>query len=123
MTVLLVLVGGAVGAPLRYLADLAVQRRHDSVFPWGTFAVNVVGSFVLGAVAAAVFVAGAPSWVLTLVGTGLCGALTTFSTFGFETVRLLEEGSARTALLNVVGSVLAGLLACVAGWGAVTLAA
>ena len=123
MTVLLVLVGGAVGAPLRYLADLAVQRRHDSVFPWGTFAVNVMGSFVLGAVAAAVFVAGAPSWVLTLVGTGLCGALTTFSTFGFETVRLLEEGSARTALLNVVGSVLAGLLACVAGWGAVTLAA
>ena len=123
MTVLLVLVGGAVGAPLRYLADLAVQRRHDSVFPWGTFAVNVVGSFVLGAVAAAVFVAGAPSWVLTLVGTGLCGALTTFSTFGFETVRLLEEGSARTALLNVVGSVLAGLLACVAGWAAVTLAA
>ena len=123
MTVLLVLVGGAVGAPLRYLADLAVQRRHDSVFPWGTFAVIVVGSFVLGAVAAAVFVAGAPSWVLTLVGTGLCGALTTFSTFGFETVRLLEEGSARTALLNVVGSVLAGLLACVAGWGAVTLAA
>jgi len=123
VTVLLVLVGGAVGAPLRYLADLAVQRRHDSVFPWGTFAVNVVGSFVLGAVAAAVFVAGAPSWVLTLVGTGLCGALTTFSTFGFETVRLLEEGSARTALLNVVGSVLAGLLACVAGWGAVTLAA
>jgi fluoride exporter len=123
VTVLLVLVGGAVGAPLRYLADLAVQRRHDSVFPWGTFAVNVMGSFVLGAVAAAVFVAGAPSWVLTLVGTGLCGALTTFSTFGFETVRLLEEGSARTALLNVVGSVLAGLLACVAGWGAVTLAA
>lgn len=121
MTVLLVLVGGAVGAPLRYLADLAVQRRHDSVFPWGTFAVNVSGSLVLGAVAAAVFVAGAPDWVLTLVGTGVCGALTTFSTFGFETVRLLEEGSGRMALLNVVGSLVAGLLACAVGWGAVTL--
>lgn len=123
MTVLLVLVGGAVGAPLRYLADLAVQRRHDSVFPWGTFAVNVSGSLVLGAVAAAVFVAGAPDWVLTLVGTGVCGALTTFSTFGFETVRLLEEGSGRMALLNVVGSLVAGLLACAVGWGAVTLVA
>lgn len=120
MTVLLVLVGGAVGAPLRYLADLAVQRRHDSVFPWGTFAVNVVGSFVLGAVAAAVFVAGAPSWVLTLVGTGLCGALTTFSTFGFETVRLLEEGSIATAVANALGSLAAGLAAGAAGWALIT---
>jgi CrcB protein len=123
VTVLLVLVGGAVGAPVRYLADLAVQSRHDSVFPWGTFAVNVVGSLVLGAVAASVFVGGAPGWVLTLVGTGFCGALTTFSTFGFETVRLLEEGSARTALLNALGSLAAGLVACAAGWGAVTLVA
>lgn len=123
MTVLLVLVGGALGAPVRYLADLAVQSRHDSVFPWGTFTVNVVGSLVLGAVAAAVFTAGAPSWVLTLVGTGFCGALTTFSTFGFETVRLLEEGSGRTAVLNALGSLAAGMAACAVGWGAVSLVA
>jgi CrcB protein len=116
VTVLLVLVGGALGAPLRYLTDLFVQSRHDSVFPWGTFAVNVVGSLVLGATAGAVTTAGGPEWVLTLVGTGFCGALTTFSTFGFETVRLVEDGSFQEAALNVSASLVAGMAACVVGW-------
>ena len=116
MTFLLVLAGGALGAPLRYLTDLFVQSRHDSVFPWGTFAVNVFGSFVLGATAGAVLTAAGPAWVLTLVGTGFCGALTTFSTFGFETVRLVEDGSVLEAALNVGASLAVGLAACVAGW-------
>jgi CrcB protein len=120
MTVLLVLLGGAVGAPLRYLADLAVQSRHDSVFPWGTFAVNVVGSALLGSVAAAVDTAGAAPWLLTLVGTGLCGALTTYSTFGYETVRLVQDGASWTALGNALGSLAAGLAACAGGWWLVT---
>lgn len=118
MTVLLVLLGGAVGAPARYLVDLFVQRRHDSVFPWGTMTVNVAGSLLLGLVAGSVHAAGGPAWLLTLVGTGFCGALTTFSTFGFETVRLVEEGSVATALVNVVASVVLGLLACAGGWAA-----
>jgi len=121
MTVVLVLVGGAVGAPLRYLTDLLVQARHDSILPWGTLTVNVVGSFVLGIVAAAVAVGGAPGWVMTLLGTGFCGALTTFSTFGFETVRLIEEGSLLEALVNVVASLAAGLAAAAAGWALVSL--
>ena len=83
MTVLLVLLGGAIGAPMRYLTDLFVQSRHDTVFPWGTLTVNVTGSLLLGGLASAVSNAGAPAWLLTLVGTGFCGALTTFSTFGF----------------------------------------
>ncbi|HEU5042713.1 MAG TPA: fluoride efflux transporter CrcB [Nocardioidaceae bacterium] len=116
MTVVLVLIGGAVGAPLRYLTDLLVQARYDSILPWGTLTVNVVGSFVLGAVGAAVAVAGAPSWVMTLLGTGFCGALTTFSTFGFETVRLVEEGSLLEAFVNVAASLVAGLVAVAAGW-------
>lgn len=119
MTVLLVLVGGAVGAPLRYLTDLLVQARHDSVLPWGTLTVNVVGSLVLGVVASAVVHAGSPAWLLTLVGTGFCGALTTFSTFGFETFRLLEDGSWVEALANVGLSLVAGMLAVVAGWALV----
>ena len=116
MSVLLVLVGGAIGAPLRYLTDLFVQSRHDSVFPWGTFAVNVVGSLALGATAGAVATTDGPAWVLTLVGTGFCGALTTFSTFGFETVRLVEDGSLLEAALNVGASLVVGMAACVAGW-------
>jgi CrcB protein len=116
VTVLLVLLGGAVGAPARYLTDRAVQRRADSVFPWGTLCVTVIGSLVLGAVAAAAYAGWAPPWVLTLVGTGFCGALTTFSTFGYETVRLLEDGAHAEALANAVVSLVVGMLACAAGW-------
>ena len=119
MTVVLVLVGGAIGAPLRYLTDLFVQSHHDSVFPWGTFTVNVGGSLLLGVVAGAVSTADFPVWVLTLVGTGFCGALTTFSTFGFETVRLMEDGSLLEAFLNGFVSLALGLAACASGWAAV----
>jgi fluoride exporter len=111
VTALLVVLGAAVGAPTRYLTDLAVQRLHSSAFPWGTWSVNVVGSFVLGVVVAA-----DSSWLTSLVGTGFCGALTTFSTFGYETVRLAEEGEPATAVSNVVLSLAAGLVAAALGW-------
>jgi fluoride exporter len=111
MTLLLVILGGVVGAPVRYLTDLAVQRLHGTAFPWGTWTVNVAGSFLLGMVASS-----GPDWVVTLAGTGFCGALTTFSTFGYETVRLSEEGEAAAAVANVAGSVAAGLTAAALGW-------
>lgn len=114
----MVLLGGAIGAPLRYLTDLLVQSRHDSVFPWGTFTVNVLGSLVLGVTAAVTIELGPPPWVLALVGTGFCGALTTFSTFGFETIRLLEEGSLLTAAANCVASLVVGFAACAGGFAA-----
>lgn len=104
MIVLLVVLGAAVGAPLRYAVDRWVQARHDSDLPWGTFTVNTSGSFVLGLVVGA---AASPA-TTALVGTGFCGALTTYSTFGWETGQL--AGRARhLAALNAVGSVLAGL--------------
>ncbi len=120
MTVLLVLVGGALGAPVRYVVDLMVQSRHDSVLPWGTFVVNATGSLVVGVTAGGVAAAGGPEWVLTLAGTGFCGALTTFSTFSFETVRLAEEGALTAAAINVAGSVVVGAAACAAGWSVAT---
>jgi CrcB protein len=105
VTVLLVLVGGAIGAPLRYLTDRVVQSRHDSGFPWGTFTVNVVGSLILG-----VLIGRSGSGPLTaLLGTGFCGALTTYSTFGYETVLLATRRAYLYATLNALGSVAAGL--------------
>lgn len=111
MTVLLVALGAAIGAPLRYLVDRAVQARHDSVFPWGTFAVNVSGSFLLGFLAALP----AEGTLMALVGTGFCGALTTYSTFSYETLRLIEKGARFYAVANVVASLIAGLGAAYCG--------
>lgn len=115
MNWLLVIAGAVVGAPLRYLTDRAVQARHDTVFPWGTFAVNVVGCLVLGVVTGAVMGGAASPRVQLLLGTGLCGALTTYSTFSYETLRLAEEGARFYAAANVVASVVAGLGAAFVG--------
>ncbi|WP_354638053.1 fluoride efflux transporter CrcB [Kitasatospora camelliae] len=115
MNWLLVIAGAVVGAPMRYLTDRAVQSRHDSVFPWGTFTVNVVGCLVLGLVTGALTAGAAPSSVQLLLGTGFCGALTTYSTFSYETLRLAESGARFLAVLNVAGSLVAGLAAVLAG--------
>ncbi|MFZ3565887.1 fluoride efflux transporter CrcB [Streptomyces sp. BH097] len=115
MNLLLVIAGAMVGAPLRYLTDRTVQSRHDTVFPWGTFAVNVTGSLILGLVTGAVAAGGASSQVQLLLGTGLCGALTTYSTFSYETLRLAEDGARFYAAVNVAGSVVAGLGAAFTG--------
>ncbi len=113
MNLLLVVLGAAVGAPLRYLTDRAVARRHDSLFPWGTFVVNLAGCLVLGFLSAAGTGTSAP--VMAALGTGLCGALTTYSTFGYETVRLVQAGAPGYAVVNVAASLGAGLLAAGAG--------
>ncbi|WP_330278885.1 fluoride efflux transporter CrcB [Streptomyces sp. NBC_00056] len=115
MNWLLVIAGAMVGAPLRYLTDRAVQTRHDSVFPWGTFTVNVCGSLVLGLLTGAVAAGAASPQVQLLIGTGLCGALTTYSTFSYETFRLGEDGARLFAVANVAASVAAGLGAAFAG--------
>lgn len=114
MTLLLIAVGAAIGALARYLTDVAVQARHDSVFPWGTFVVNVVGCLLLGMVGAlagrieAAYAAG--------LGTGLCGALSTYSTFSYETLRLVEGGAGGYAVANVLGSTVVGVAAATLGW-------
>jgi CrcB protein len=109
MKFLLVLLGGAIGAPLRYLTDRAVQARHGTVFPWGTFAVNIAGSMVLGVLTGAALSGAASQNVQLFLGTGLCGALTTYSTFSYETLALAQTGARFLAFANVAVSLIAGL--------------
>jgi CrcB protein len=119
LSVLMVFLGGAMGAPARYLTDRAVQSRHGGVLPWGTFTVNVAGSLILGCLAAAGAQHGLPGDIGLLLGTGFCGGLTTFSTYGYETVRLLERGAFGAAALNALGSLAAGLGAAALGYAVV----
>ena len=113
MTWLWVAVGAAVGAPLRYLVDRAVQSRTESEVPWGTFIVNVVGTLVLG------FLLGLPgvsAASIAAVGTGFCGALTTYSALSWEVLALGERGQrgrAATYLLLTLGC---GIAAAALGW-------
>lgn len=115
MNWLLVVAGAVVGAPLRYLTDRAVQSRHDSVFPWGTFVVNVTGCLILGLLTGAISAGVADERLQLLLGTGLCGALTTYSTFSYETLRLTETGAGLYAAANAVASVAVGLGAAFGG--------
>lgn len=114
MITLLVAVGAAVGAPLRYLTDRGVQARHRTPFPLGTFAVNLAAAFVLGLVAGAGNHLSAG--MAALIGTGFCGALSTFSTFSYETLRLAQRREVLLAATYVVSSVAAGLAAATLGY-------
>ena len=116
MTALLVVLGAAVGAPSRWHLDRYVQSRRAGVFPWGTFTVNVSGSFLLGVILGARTYGPETADVATLIGAGFCGGFTTLSTLTFETARLVEDGSYLEAGANVVGSMAAGLVAALAGW-------
>ena len=117
MTLLLVMIGAAIGAPSRWLLDQRIQGARDSVFPWGTLTINVSGSLLLGLILGTVELGPGSAQLAAIAGTGFCGGFTTFSTFGFETIRLAEEGSTFEAALNIAASLVAGLLAALAGWG------
>lgn len=108
----LVALGAAVGAPLRYLASHVTRERLRTTPVVGTLVVNVVGSLVLGLLVGAA-VTGAP---LALVGVGFCGALTTFSTLALELWDALEDGRPVHAAVNTLLSVLLGVGAGVLGW-------
>jgi CrcB protein len=112
---LAIAVAGAIGAPLRYLIDGAISDRVRSVFPWGTFVVNMSGSFALGLITGLVLYHAFPADGRLIIGVGLIGAYTTFSTFTFEAASLIERREIRLAALNIGGSVVLGAAAAAAG--------
>ena len=116
MTLFLVMFGAALGAPSRWALDRYVATWHKGDFPWGTIVINVSGSLLLGVILGATALTSEPVGVVALTGTGFCGGFTTFSTFSFETIRLVEDGHRREAALNVTISLGAGLAAALAGW-------
>jgi CrcB protein len=114
-TLIAVAGGGAAGALGRYGLSVWVQRGLGMGFPWGTLAVNVVGSFLMGGLAAALQRGAVPPEVQALAAVGILGSFTTFSAFSLETIQLLHEGAWARALAYIGVSVGVGLLAVVAG--------
>ena len=115
LVVLAVALGGSIGAPARLLVDRVVADRTSSDFPLGTLLVNLSGSFLLGLMTGLGLAEHPSPFVEALLGTGFCGAYTTFSTWSYETVRLLEEREVLAALTNTFSSLAFGLFAGGAG--------
>jgi fluoride exporter len=115
-TVIGIAIAGALGALARYGLDGGVSRRTGGAFPWGTFVVNVSGSFFVGLLFTLLtdrwLVA---PWLRSTLTIGLIGAYTTFSTLSLESYRLLEDGAYAIAVANLFGSLLAGVGAVYAG--------
>lgn len=110
MDLLLISLGGAAGAVLRFGVGIIIRSR---AFPWATLLVNALGSFILGIV----LFSGVEDGMVLLMGVGFCGAFTTFSSFSFQTVELWETGAPRKAVINAVANLGISLLGFSVAWG------
>ncbi len=116
VNVLLVAAGGAIGAAARYLAGLWIAARLGAEFPWGTFFVNVTGSFLIGIILVLVEGGTLPPGARLFLAVGILGGYTTFSSFSYETLQLLAGGdNAGPVLFNAFGQLLVGLVAVYLG--------
>jgi CrcB protein len=121
MLALVVALAAGLGAACRYLLDEVVSHRIGGTFPFGTFAVNVSGSFVLGLVVGLSMHHRLGGPAATILGAGFAGGYTTLSTWAWESLELTREGATGAALANLVASLGAGLLAGAAGLGVALL--
>ena len=110
MNVLYVAIGGAIGSAARYLVGAWLSSLLGPDFPWGTSFVNVTGSFVIGVVTVLVQGGVLPAGAQFFVAVGILGGYTTFSTYSYETIQLIMDGSFGFALLNVFGQLLLGFV-------------
>ena len=119
MNLLLVVLGGGIGAGSRYLLGGWLHGHLGNGFPWGTFAVNAMGSLMIGMVFGLAQRGSLPPAATLFLAVGVLGGFTTFSAFSYETMRLLANGSIGAAFLNVAGQFAVGLVAVYAGFVAV----
>jgi len=114
-TLAYVALGSAFGAPARYLLDRVIQSRREGVFPWGTWAINITGCFALGLLVSLAHGHTVDARLMAAAATGFLGSYTTFSTFTWETMRLVEDGAFVEALLNITVSAVLGVAAAAGG--------
>lgn len=118
MNLFLVILGGGLGAGGRYLLGGWLHSQLSGGFPWGTFAVNALGSLLIGLVFGLAQRGSLPPATTLFLAVGVLGGFTTFSAFSYETMRLLANGSVAASLLNVAGQFTVGLLAVYLGFAA-----
>lgn len=115
-TILIVGTGGFIGSVMRYLVQVFVEKGLSSTFPWGTFVANIVGSLIIGIVFGLAEKGSLLSaeWRMFLA-VGICGGFTTFSSFAYNNLNMIKEGSFGQLLWNVGGSLFFGILAVYVG--------
>jgi CrcB protein len=114
--ILMVGIGGFLGSIARFVTSRSIDSKVNSIFPYGTFAVNIIGSFIIGFIyGLAIRKAPFPeSWRL-LLGAGFCGGFTTFSAFAWENLNLIQGKFVTVSILYVLISLVAGFLAVMSG--------
>lgn len=115
MQLLLVALGGALGAVTRFVLGTWISQLFGPDFPWGTFAVNVSGAFLIGVVLGLVSDGALSANARLFLAVGVLGGYTTFSTFSYETLELLRDGNMGLSLLNALGQLVLGLVAVYLG--------
>ena len=114
---LLICLGGALGTGVRYLLSGWVLQTLGPAFPYGTLAVNTIGSFLLAAIMyAGVEASVIPPALRLMLATGVMGGFTTYSTFSYETMKYLQDGAWAVAAANILVTVIGCLAACMTGW-------
>lgn len=119
MGLVLVMIGGGIGAGTRYLLGSWVHAQLGGGFPWGTFAVNAIGSLLIGAVFSLAQHGSISPTITLFLTVGVLGGFTTFSAFSYETLQLISSGNVTASFLNVAGQFTVSLMAVYLGFAIV----